>query len=96
MNPGNPAMPVILQVSQSSAATDVDGLASITASSGGFSAPVEVDVAAAAGTGAVLDFALEVLPGVVSSGTSDPPPVGRLPARIVRPVWIGEKEVQER
>jgi hypothetical protein len=96
MNPGNPAMPVILQVSQSSAATDVDGLASITASSGGFSAPVEVDVAAASGTGAVLNFALEVLPAVVSSGTSDPPPVGRLPARIVRPVWIGEKEVQER
>ena len=35
MNPGNPAMPVILQVSQSSVATDVDGLASITATSGG-------------------------------------------------------------
>ena len=95
-NPGNPAMPVILQVSQSTATTDVDGLASFAATSGGFSAPLEVDVAAAAGTGAFLDFALEVLPAVGSSGTSDPPPVGRLPVRMVRPVWIGEEEVRER
>jgi len=60
-NPGNPAMPVILSVSQSSATTDVNGLASIVPSSGGFSAPVEVDVSVTAGTNAILDYPLEVL-----------------------------------
>ena len=43
-NPGNPAMPVILKVTQSNASSDSNGLASVVPSSGGFSAPVEVDV----------------------------------------------------
>jgi hypothetical protein len=60
-NPGNPAMPVILSVSQSSATTDVNGLASIVPSSGSFSAPVEVDVSVTAGTNALLDDPLEVM-----------------------------------
>ena len=42
---GNPAMPVILKVTQSSAASDVNGLANIVPSSSGFSGPLEVDVA---------------------------------------------------
>ncbi len=60
-NPGNPAMPVILSVSQSSATTDVNGLASIVPSSGGFGAPVEVNVLVTAGTNALLDYPLEVM-----------------------------------
>jgi hypothetical protein len=80
-NPTNPAMPVILQVSQSTLATDVNGLASLTPSSGGFSPPLEVDVTAASGTGAVLDYQLEELPvaasGKNSAGTEPPrAPVG--------------------
>jgi len=67
---GNPAMPVILKVTQSSAISDVNGLVSTTPSSGGFSAPVEVDMAASAGTSAVVDDPLFLLPAV-SSGTSD-------------------------
>jgi len=61
-DPGNPAMPVILQVTQNTATTDINGLASITGSSGGFSPPVVVDVATSAGTNASLDNPLLVLP----------------------------------
>jgi len=60
-NPGNPAMPVILQVTQNTVHSDVNGLASISPSGGGFSPPVEVDVSAAAGS-ALLDFPLQLLP----------------------------------
>jgi hypothetical protein len=61
-NPGNPAMPVILKVTQSNTSSDSNGLASVVPSSGGFSAPVEVDVQATAGTSAVLDDPLLVFP----------------------------------
>ena len=85
-NPTNPAMPVILQVSQSSATTDINGLASVAPSAGGFSAPLEVDVAVTAGVGGFLDYPLELLPA--------PPAIGRLPVRIVRPVWIEESRTE--
>jgi hypothetical protein len=61
-NSGNPAMPVILKVTQSSAMTDANGLASLTPSSGGFSAPLEVNVQAAAGVNAFLNDPLLLLP----------------------------------
>ena len=63
-NPTNPAMPVILSVSQTNATTDINGLASVTPSSGGFSPPVEVNVAVTAGTAAQLNDVLEVLPAL--------------------------------
>jgi len=65
-NPTNPAMPVILTVTQSSAATDINGLASLVPSSGGFSPPVEVNVAVSAGTAAQLNDVLEVFPALAS------------------------------
>ncbi len=99
-NPINPAMPVILQVSQSGATTDMNGLTSIVPSAGGFSAPLEVDVAVTAGMGAVLDYPLELLPSAVtdastgSTGTT-PTSVGTLPVRIRGPVGVGgSKRVQ--
>ena len=55
MDPGDPAMPVILKVTQTNVASDASGLASITPSAGEFSAPVEVDVSVNAGTMAFLD-----------------------------------------
>lgn len=61
-NPVNPAEPVILSVSQVATTTDLNGLASIIPSRANFSAPVEVDVLTAAGSSALLDFTLEVLP----------------------------------
>ncbi len=61
-NPINPAMPVILSVTQANATTDINGLASVTPSSGSFSPPLEVNVAVSAGTTAALDDVLEVLP----------------------------------
>jgi hypothetical protein len=55
-------MPVILKVTQSNASSDTNGLASVVPSSGGFSAPVEVDVQATAGASAVLDDPLLIFP----------------------------------
>jgi len=79
-NPGNPTMPVILQVSQSSATTDVNGLASVAPSGGGFSAPLEVDVFVTTGTGTWIDDPLEVLPASVGNGSrGQPPPVHGAP-----------------
>jgi len=87
---GNPAMPIILQVSQSSTTTDTNGLANIVATRSGFSAPVEVDVAVTAGTAALLDFPLQVLPAPALSSA----PAGTNPEPVVRPVrrplWRGE------
>jgi hypothetical protein len=60
-NPTNPPMPVILQVNQSNATSDFNGLATLVPSPGGFSAPLEVDVAISAGTSAWLDDPLFVL-----------------------------------
>jgi hypothetical protein len=92
-NPGNPAMPVILKVSQSSAITDVIGLASIVPAAGKFSAPLEVDVGVTAGTRGWLDYPLEVFPAPVSgnSAGTDPPSMRRLPVRIARPIEIQER-----
>lgn len=75
-NTGNPGMPVILKVAQSNATTDANGLASIAPSSGGFSAPVEVDVSASTGSSAFLDVPLLVLPPPpISNGNVNPIPV---------------------
>ena len=87
---GNPAISVILKVSQNSAVTDVNGLASIVPSAGGFSPPVEVDVQVTAGVSGWLDYPLEVFPAMTigdSDGGTDPPRDG-IPVRISRPVEI--------
>jgi hypothetical protein len=88
-NSGNSAMPVILQVSQSNGISDLNGLASLVPSAGGFSAPVEVDVTIAAGASAWLNDPLEVLPAFVSGNNlvgTKPPLTGPLPVGIRRPV----------
>jgi hypothetical protein len=81
------SMPVILNVSQTSANTDVNGLANIVPSSAGFGAPVEVDVLVTAGTNGWLDYPLQILPseaiGTVVTGIRAPP-VGSAPVRIPR------------
>ena len=74
--PTNPGMPVILHVSQSSATTDINGLANIVPSTGGFAAPLEVDVAVMAGSGAVLDYPLELLPSLSTDSTGTTPTSG--------------------
>ena len=82
---------MILQVSQSSATTDMNGLANIVPSAGGFAAPLEVDVAILAGSGVVLDYPLVLLPSLSvedNYGQVTPPSTGRLPVRIVRPVEV--------
>ena len=85
---GDSAMPVILKVSQNSATTDGNGLASIVPASGGFSAPLEVDVAVTAGISSSLDYPLELYAPLVSGNTSsgtNPSHGMRPPLRIVRP-----------
>lgn len=78
---GNPAMPVILNVSQSSATSDGNGLASIVPSSAGFSSPLEVDVGVTAGN-ASLNFPLKLLPAIVSTSH----PVG--PQPVLPEPWL--------
>jgi hypothetical protein len=88
-----PAMPVILSVSQSSATTDLSGLASMVPSSAGFSPPLEVDVAVTAGVSARIDDPEELLPAITGAPRGTPPPVGRAPVHISDPVRR-EKNVQ--
>ena len=82
----NPAMLVILHISQNLATTDMNGLAALVPSPAGFSGPVEVDVRATAGANGSLDYPLELLPSV-SPGPSSPSPtssVQKLPVRLRR------------
>lgn len=81
-NPINPAMPVILSVSQSSATSDINGLASITPSSNGFSPPLEVDMGVTAGA-ASLNDPLQLLPAPTSgSEAAGVDRVGRSPTQL--------------
>lgn len=85
----HPAVPVILQVTQSSTLTDVNGFANIVPSRSSFSPPVQVDVSVAAGTAALLDIPLQVLPAVSvgsSPATSSADPV---PMPVRKPLWRG-------
>jgi hypothetical protein len=66
-NSGNPAMPVILSVSQNIVASDINGLVSIVPSSGSFSAPLVVDVGITGGTNASLDDLLQVVAAPAAS-----------------------------
>lgn len=86
-NAQNPAMPVILSVSQSSTVTDINGLANIIPSRGSFSPPFVVDVLVMAGTS--VDVPLQVLPGS-SESSSSPSTQPQLVSRPVRkPLWRG-------
>jgi hypothetical protein len=95
-NPINPAMPVILSVNQSTVASDINGLASVTPSSGGFSPPLEVDVTISAGSSASIDYPLEVLPpasdGNSAALTNSPRP--QPPIRLRWPIDYRECRVQ--
>jgi len=79
-NPTNPAMPVILSVSQSTLASDVNGLASITPSVGSFRPPLEVNVAISAGNVATINDVLQLVPGVPEGYRLAPIIVAPIPA----------------
>ncbi len=59
---GGPVMPNILSVSQSSAQSDVNGLASFQPSAGSFNGTLQVDVLTTAGITATLNYALQAVP----------------------------------
>ena len=65
-----PGMPVILNASQSTAISDVNGLASFIPSVGSFTAPLEIEIQVSAGTTAVLQNELETFPAASSGNTS--------------------------
>jgi hypothetical protein len=88
----NPSMPVILQVSQSTITTDINGLASIVPSAGVLSAPLEFEIAITAGAGAVLDYSLLLLPAI--SGVA-PPLVERPPVSIRHPVRMEPDRIDQ-
>lgn len=82
-NSGNPAMPVILAVNQSVVASDINGLASMTPSSGSFSPPLEVDVGATAATTASLNDPLQVVvPPIAPANSGFAVPIDRTVVRI--------------
>ena len=62
----NPALPVILSVTQTSAPSDANGQASLTPSTGGFSGPLEIQLSATAGTAAPMQYVLLAFPPVVT------------------------------
>ncbi len=95
-NPINPAMPVVLSVSQSSVTSDINGLASITPSSGGFSPPLEVDVDVTAGA-ASLNDPLQLLPAPdTASAAAAIGPVGPAPLQFRGPIVIGGDTTRKR
>lgn len=90
---GNPSMPVILAVNENTSLSDVNGLASIVPSNGGFSAPLEVDVGITAGTNAALNYPLEVVVPPLSASSSSGNSSGTvLTAPIARPVFLRDVE----
>jgi hypothetical protein len=68
-------MPIILSATESSIASDANGLVSIVPSTGPFTGSLEVDVSATAGTTAALQYVLQALP-VIGGGST---PVNRIP-----------------
>ena len=75
LTPGDPTvtqtgMPVILSVSQSTAQSDANGLASFAPSVGSLTGPLEIEIQVSAGTTAVLRDELETFPAGSSGNTS--------------------------
>ena len=75
----NPAMPVILGVTQTVVSSDLDGLASLGPSTGSFAAPLEVAIVVSAGTSASM-MQLEAVAGA-GGGMSTPGTGGTSPGR---------------
>jgi hypothetical protein len=77
VTPGDPAvtqpgMPVFLSASQSTAQSDVNGLASFTPSVGSLTGPLEIAIQVSAGIAAALQDVMETLPAASSGGSSPP------------------------
>jgi hypothetical protein len=79
-------MPVILGASQSTAQSDVNGLASFMPSVGSLTGPLEIEIQVSAGTTAALQDTMETLPA--SSGGNTSPPTSS-PWHGSVPAWGG-------
>jgi hypothetical protein len=92
LTPGDPTvsptgMPLILGTSQSTAQSDVNGLASLVPSVGSFTGPLEIEIQVSAGTTAVLQDVMETFPAGSSGNTSESlssPGTGSVPALVGR------------
>jgi hypothetical protein len=78
LTPGDPTvtqtgMPVILGANQSTAQSNINGLASFVPSVGSFTGPLEIEIQVSAGTTALLQDVMETFPAASSGNTSPPP-----------------------
>jgi hypothetical protein len=93
--PGDPTstqtgMPVILSESQSTAQSDVNGVATLVPSAGSFGAPLEIQIQVSAGTAAALQDEMEIIQANDDSGNTSPtfsPWQGSAPARRRLPLF---------
>ncbi len=69
-NTENSAMPVILKATQTTALSDSNGLVSVLPASGGFSAPLEINISASAGTNASANALFPVMPAPLTNNQS--------------------------
>jgi hypothetical protein len=77
-------MPVILSASQSTAQSDINGLASFAPSVESFTGPLEIEIQVSAGATGVLQDELESVPAGTGGNTS-PPTSGPLPGGVPAP-----------
>ncbi|MGA9545682.1 MAG: Ig-like domain-containing protein [Candidatus Sulfotelmatobacter sp.] len=65
-----PGLPVFLSANQSTAQSNVSGLASFTPSVGSFTGPLELEIQISAGTAAALQGVMEALPAPLTSASA--------------------------
>jgi len=81
---------VILSESQSTAQSDVNGVATLVPSAGSFGAPLEIQIQVSAGTAAALQDEMEIIQANDDSGNTSPtfsPWQGSAPARRRLPLF---------
>ena len=90
-NPTNPGMPIILSVGQNTVVSDINGLASLSPSSGGFAPPLEIAVMITAGTTASLEEFFQLLPATSADNTFS----GKTPPLEppIREPWLGSGQL---
>ena len=75
---GNPAAPAVLSVSQATAQSDGNGLASVQPSAGSFTGALQVMISVTAGANAWLESVLQMFPPIAETGS----PTGRTPSTV--------------
>jgi hypothetical protein len=91
---GNPTLPVILSVTQTTVQTDANGLASIVPTVGAFNGVLEVHLLVTAGTNATLSYVLDAFPPMASGSAptgGTPPKIRPRPAPVRTRLPVGKQ-----